>query len=414
MERLQVNSAAAPTRVIIVGAGLAGLRAGEAIRESGFEGTLTIVGAEVHPPYNRPPLSKHILAGAMEPETAIFRHAVDAEWRLGIEATALDAEAHELTLGDGTTLAYDRLVIATGCAARPWHLDLPTAHGIMSLRDLDEALALRELVAFGPPVLIVGAGFVGCEVAATLRSLGLDVTLVDVAPHPMLPLGAEVGELMGSIHQENGVDLRLGVGVEEFEIQDGRLEAVRLTDGVRVPAGVALVATGAVPNSAWLRGSGVTLDPGIVCDSECFAVGVDDIVSAGDVAHWPHPLAGGELVRIEHWANSAKMAQTAGWNLMAPPEERREYTEVPSFWSDQYGLKIQSTGFPMLVDELEVVEGSLAERKFVAVGRRDGLMISALTLNSARRLLHYTAVLRDQIEDIAIGVPSQSQQEPAR
>lgn len=380
-------------RIVVVGASLAGVRAAEAIRDTGFGGTLTLVGAEVDPPYSRPPLSKQLLAATMERDATTLRHTLDATWLLGVSATALHAVSREVELSTGETLSYDGLVIATGCTPRPWNADLPELQGLVSLRNLDDALTLRALIARRPPVVVIGAGFIGCEVAATLRGLDVAVTLVDVASRPMVAMPAEVGQLMADIHHEHGVDLRLGVGVVGFEGRRGRLEAVQLADGTRVEAHVALFATGVAPSTQWLRGSGLTTDPGVVCDVQCRAIGAEDVVGAGDVAHWPHPLAGGELIRVEHWSNAAAMGRVAGRNLVVAPQERTAHTAMPSFWTDQYGLKIQAAGFLHLAERLRVIEGTLKDRRFVALGERDGRPIGAVAMNNARRLRHYRALI---------------------
>jgi NADPH-dependent 2,4-dienoyl-CoA reductase/sulfur reductase-like enzyme len=375
--------------VVVIGASLAGLRAAEAVRSAGFDGDLTLVGSESHLPYTRPPLSKQLLAGTMTQADTALRHQLECEWRLGVAATALDADAREVALSNGDVIGYDGLVIATGSSARRWHSELPALRGIMSLRNVDQALALQALVKERPSVVIVGAGFIGCEVAATLRGLEVPVTLIDIASQPMVPLGPEIGALMAELHREHGVDLRLGIGVESFEGSGGQLERLNLADGSSVPARIALIATGAEPNTGWLRGSGLLLDPKVICDHECFAVGVERIVCAGDITRWPHPLAGGELVSVEHWSNAVDMGRAAGRNLVVVPEERKPYADVPTFWSDQYGLKLQSAGFTEKADRFEVVEGSFNERRFVAVAEQDRRLTAVVAMNMVRRLIHF-------------------------
>ncbi|HLM50184.1 MAG TPA: FAD-dependent oxidoreductase [Solirubrobacteraceae bacterium] len=387
---------ARPDRIVVVGASLAGLRAAEALRARGFEGDLTIVGAERHPPYTRPPLSKQLLAGAQEPGDCALRHDdLGADWRLGTSAVGLDPDRRSVLLSGGEELSYDGLLLATGSAARPWPGPLPRA-GVHTLRELDDALALRAAVAQGGPVAVVGAGFVGSEVAATLRGRGLAVTLIDVAPLPMTPLGPRLGRLCAALHAEHGVELRLSAGVEAFE-GDERLAAVRLSGGERVPATVAVVATGAVPNVGWLRGSGLTLERGgVLCDAACAAVGVEDVFCAGDIACWPHPLADGEPVRVEHWSNAAEQGAAAAANLLADPGDRVPYAVVPSFWSDQYEVKIQSVGFPHRGTAEHHVVGSLEDRRFLLAYEREGRVVGAAGFRAMRHIPHFRRHVADR------------------
>jgi 3-phenylpropionate/trans-cinnamate dioxygenase ferredoxin reductase component len=304
--------------IVIVGASLAGLRAAQALRGAGHEGEVVVVGAEERLPYTRPPLSKELLAGAHEAEQcALPSEKVDAEWRLGTRATGLDLGRREVVLGD-ERLAYEKLVIATGARPRRWPGDPIGLDGVFMLRDLDDALALRAAFAGRPRLAVVGAGFIGCEVAATARKLGLEVTLIDIAQQPMTALGPAVGERCVELHRAHGVDLRLGVGVDGFE-GAGRIEAVRLADGTRVEADVAVVALGAIPNTDWLADSGLELQPGVVCDATLAARDAQDVFCAGDAAAWPHPMADGALIRIEHWTNAAEQGAAAARNLLAAP-----------------------------------------------------------------------------------------------
>ena len=382
--------------VVIVGASLAGLRAAQAIRGAGHEGGLVVVGEEVHAPYTRPPLSKELLAGEQEPaDVELPLRDVEVEWRLGVRAVGLDLERREVRLEGGERLPFAKVLLATGCHARPWPDPSVELAGLHTIRAVDDALALRAAFAERPRVAIVGAGFIGCEVAATARKLGLEVTLVDVAPQPMPALGPELGRRFATLHVERGVDLRLGVGVDAFE-GDGRLEAVRLADGSRVQAEVGVVALGAVPNTAWLRDSGLSLEPGVVCDAGLAAAGAEDVFCAGDIVAWPHPLAGGELVRIEHWTNAAEQGAAAGRNLVAAPGERKPYEAVPYFWSDQYDVKMQSVGLPIRAERVRMLEASPDGAKWVAGGVEDGLLVSAVGFGAARRLPRYRAWLAER------------------
>jgi 3-phenylpropionate/trans-cinnamate dioxygenase ferredoxin reductase subunit len=373
--------------IVIVGASLAGLRAAQAIRTAGHDGPVVVVGEEPHLPYTRPPLSKELLAGEHEPEQCALPSAkVDVEWRLGTRAIGLDLERREVLLAGDERLGYDRLLIATGARARHWPGALPD--GVFMLRGLDDALALRDAFAAGPRLAVVGAGFIGCEVAASARKRGLDVTLIDIADQPMTALGPAVGARCADLHRAHGVDLRLGTGIEGFE-GDGRLEAVRLSDGSRVDADIAVVALGAIPNTDWLADSGLELQPGVVCDPTLAARDADGVFAAGDAAAWPHPMADGGTIRIEHWTNAAEQGAAAARNLLAEPAERKPYEAVPYFWSDQYDTKIQSVGLPARAERMTVLEASPDGDKLVLGGERGGRLVAAIAFNAPRRLMYY-------------------------
>ncbi len=377
--------------VVIVGASLAGLRAAQAVRRGGHEGELVVVGAEARGPYTRPPLSKELLAGDHEPEQCGFDHSgVDADWRLGARASALDTEARRVIVADDP-VEYERLIVATGASAREWTGPGADLAGLHSLRDVDDALALRDAIGAGTRLVVVGAGFIGCEVAATASKRGARVTLLDVAPRPIGPVGAEVGERCAALHSDHGVDVRMDCGIAGFA-GDGRLQAVELADGTSIPADVAVVALGAVPNTGWLEGSGLVLERGgVLCDATLTAVGVPDVLCAGDVTSWPHPLAGGEVVRVEHWTNAAEQGAAAGRNALVDPADRVPYEAVPYFWTDQYDVKLQAAGFPARAEQVHLLEQD--GDRFVAVGERDGRAVSAVTWNAPRRLMLYRRAL---------------------
>ncbi len=374
--------------VVIAGASLAGLRAAQALRNSGHEGPVVVVGDEEHLPYTRPPLSKEVLAGAQEAEqTALPSDRIpDIEWRLGVTATGLDPAARELILGDGERLAYEALIVATGARPRHWPGDPIALDGVHTLRSVDDALALRADFEGSPRVAIVGAGFIGCEVAATARKRGLDVTMIDVAHQPVPALGPDAGARIADLHRGHGVDLRLGTGVDGFE-GSGRLEAVRLADGTRVEADVAVIALGAIPNTDWLVESGLELQPGLVCDATLAARDTEHVFAAGDAAAWPHPMADGGVIRIEHWTNAAEQGAHAARNLVAAPEDRVPYTAVPYFWTDQYDFKVQSVGLPARADRTTVLEQD--GERVVLGAERGGRLIAAIAFNAPRRLPFY-------------------------
>lgn len=383
------------SRLVIVGASLAGLRTAQAARRAGFEGELVMVGEEPHLPYTRPPLSKELLAGEHPDDRVEFPcDTLDAEWRLGVSASRLDRQRRRVVLSDGDEIAYDRLILATGSRPRRWPGAGAELEGVHVLRTIEDALALRAAFDRRPRVAIVGAGFIGCEVAQTARKAGLDVTLIDIAATPMLPLGPELGEWCAELHRGHGVDVRLGTGVAGL-VGDGRVEAVDLTGGERVDADVVVVGLGAVPNTEWLAGSGLQADPGLACDGTLTSAADPDILGAGDIVSWPHPLADGEDVRIEHWTVAAEQGQLAGRNVLASPSEREAYRAPPYFWSDQYDVKIQSIGMPARAERLELLESTPDGSRRVYAGERNGRLVGAIAINGARRLGAYRMALED-------------------
>jgi NADPH-dependent 2,4-dienoyl-CoA reductase/sulfur reductase-like enzyme len=383
--------------VTIVGASLAGIRAAEILRRDGFDGTIRLVGDEHRVPYDRPPLSKQVLAGTMEPEkTQLLSDdalaALDLDLMLGRRATALDVADRVLTLDGGERLPFDGLLIATG--ASPRTIGGESLDGVFTLRTLDDALALRKAFESSPGrVVVVGAGFIGAEVAATARGLGLDVTMIEALPVPLgRVLGDEIGAVCGDVHRDHGVDLRLGVGVAGLDGTD-RVERVRLTDGTAIDADVVVVGIGVAPNSQWLEGSGLTVDNGVVCDATTLAA--PGIVAAGDVARWPN-LRFGETARVEHWDHAIEMAQFAARRLLRSDDEAVEpYTPVPYFWSDQYDRKIQLAGRCRPDDQVQVVTGSTEERRFAALYGRDGRVVAVLGMNRPRHVMQYRQLIVD-------------------
>jgi NADPH-dependent 2,4-dienoyl-CoA reductase/sulfur reductase-like enzyme len=381
--------------VVVVGASLAGLSALETLRQDGFEGELIAVGAEPALPYDRPPLSKQVLQGHWEPDKIMLRDqsqydGLGVTWHLGRRATGLDVAARTVTLDDGEPLVYDGLVIATGATPRqlPGGSDLA---GIHVLRTLDECLALRAELETASRVCVVGAGFIGAEVAASARVRGLEVTVLEALPAPLArAFPAEMGGACAALHLDHGVDLRCGVTVAGFEGQ-GRVSGVRLGDGSIVEADVVVVGVGVVPETGWLDSSGLALDNGVVCDSTC-ATGAPGVVAAGDIARWPNNLFG-ETMRIEHWSNAVEQGAAAAKRLLAGPGEGVDFTPVPYFWSDQYDAKIQFLGRCCPTDEVRVVDGSLEERRFVALFGRDGRLFGALAFNRPRLLMAYRKLL---------------------
>ena len=386
--------------VVVVGASLAGLRAAEEVRHEGHTGPVIIIGDEIHAPYDRPPLSKQVLSGKWD-VARIHHHAPDVldtlglEFRLGRRATGLDLDARTVTTDDGGVTGFDGLIVATGAAARP----LPGTAGqraVFTLRTLDDCLAIRQLLASAgdsPRVVVIGAGFIGSEVAATCRGLGAEVTVVEALPTPLgRVLGAEMGEACAGLHRAEGVTVRTGVGVNwvTSDRGDGAPTVVHLADGTDLEADLVVVGIGVVPAVAWLEGSGLTLDDGVVCSETLFAA--EGVVAAGDIARWTHTGLG-EQLRVEHWTNAAEGGAAAARNLLAGSAAAVPYDPVPFFWSDQYATKIQVIGLPGPDDEVVVVEGSIEEGKLVALYRRGDRLRAALAFSRPRHLMAYRPLL---------------------
>jgi NADPH-dependent 2,4-dienoyl-CoA reductase/sulfur reductase-like enzyme len=380
--------------VVVVGSSLAGVRSVETIRRAGFDGRITLVGAEKHyPPVDRPPLSKKFLQGGSDGDVLRVADDLDADLVLGREATALDVAARRVTLDDGASYGYDGLVIATGATVRR----LPGTEGrrnVHVLRTVDDAAALRSALVPGTRVAVIGAGVLGCEIAATCRILGLDVTVIDTFSQPMLRiLGPTVAPLLADLHREHGARLllhRTVLGLRGPDDADGVL-----LDGEEVvDADVVVVAIGAAPETRWLEGSGLELADGVVCDSACFAEnGARRVVAAGDVARWHHRLLGSSL-RVEHWSNAVSQAQAAGRNLVAEltgTGEIADYDVLPYFWTDQYDWKVQFVG--TLGEDAQFEEGAPGERQFIVSYRTGGRLVGALLANRPGRL----AAWRNQI-----------------
>ena len=381
--------------IVVVGASLGGLRTAQSLRSAGFAGRITLLGDEARPPYDRPPLSKQVLAGEWGPEQAALADddelkRLDIDLRLGARATHLDLAGKAVVVGD-ERVAYDVVVIATGASPRTIpgapHLD-----GIHVLRTLDDCILLRDDLRRATRVVVVGAGFIGAEVAATARTAGLEVTVLEALPVPLARgLGPVLGPVIAGLHLDHGVDLRTGTGVAGFE-GDGRVEQVVLADGTRLDADVVVVGIGVVPNTAWLEDSGLELRDGIVCDERCRAVGAPDVYAVGDVARWYNPLFEEEM-RLEHWTNAVDQAMAVAANITGEPTP---YAPVPYVWSDQYGSKIMIAGRPGPGDEVEVPIGSFDDRKFVALTERDGKLSAVVGLNEPRRVLRLRRLLEQR------------------
>ncbi|MHB1533036.1 MAG: NAD(P)/FAD-dependent oxidoreductase [Acidimicrobiales bacterium] len=392
--------------VVIVGASLAGLHAAAALRRAGDESAITVVGAEVHLPYDRPPLSKQLLTGRVEAEQIRLPIEADLgiEWRLGVAATRLDAERRRVGLGGvRDELPFDRLVLATGARPR-WLPGLAPGEGVHVLRSLDDALTLRAALQRNPRVAVIGAGFIGLEVAASCRARGLAVTVIEALPIPLeRAIGAAWGARVAKLHRDHGTQLRLGALVAGL-VGAGTVEGVRLADGEVVPADVVVVGVGVAPETSWLEGSGVELDDGVICDDRLrVRVGGrvrPDIVAAGDVARWYH-RGYRERVRVEHWTNAVEQGEAAATTLLHG-EEAPPFAPVPYFWSDQYATKLQFVGRTLPGDETQVVDGSPEDARWAAAYGRAGRLVAGLGFARPAKVM----AMRRLIEEGAAFPPS--------
>ncbi|MET8627257.1 FAD-dependent oxidoreductase [Kitasatospora sp. NPDC004669] len=375
--------------VAVVGAGAAGLHAAEALRRSGYDGRLTLIGAEDELPYDRPPLSKHLLGGEWQPDRLTLRgpralEELRLDLRLGVRAEGLDRRERTVQLSDDRRVRCEAVIVATG--VRPRRLPGPDAPlpGAHVLRTLADALALREELRSGVRLLVVGGGLLGAEAAATAVGLGAEVTWLTSTTAPLAAvLGTETAALLADLHREHGVRIHRGVATALLE-RRGRAVGVRLTDGSDLAADAVLMAIGSEPATEWLADSGVPLDDGVVCDAYCAAG--PGVWAAGDAASWPDPRTGRRR-RLEQRTNATEQAMHAARNLLAGPDGARQaYEPVPYLWTDQYGLRIQVFGRPGGAERFEVVDGSLAEHRFAAVCVRDGLVGGAVGIASARAL----------------------------
>jgi NADPH-dependent 2,4-dienoyl-CoA reductase/sulfur reductase-like enzyme len=385
------------TRHLIVGGGLAGLRTAEALRARGYDGELVVVGAETEPPYNRPPLTKELLAGKLAPADVVLPEDVDATWVLGTPAAGLDPDSRIVVLDDGSTVAYDGLVIASGLSA----VELPgqrSLRGVYGIRTLADALGFRKAAALARRIVIVGGGVLGSEAAATLAGGGAEIVIVDREPHLVAPLGPDVGECLARWHEQAGVRLVLGADISGFE-GDTAISGVRLADGTVLPADVVLVAVGGRPNVDWLSGSGVVHDPrrGVCTDAWLRVAGRPEIVAVGDVVDFD----GGHIgrVRLEHWSHAVESAQVAAASLMeGGGSSETAYRPVPTMWSDQFGRRIQAAGFLHLASRVErAFEDADKGQWLLECFDESDALVAAIGVDAGRHMLRRQIRLRESL-----------------
>ena len=386
-------------QIVIVGASLAGLRACQALREGGFEDRIVLVGAEKDLPYDRPPLSKEILLGTKDPDFAALidraeLDGLDLDLELGVAAQDLDPAGRRVELADGRTLSYDRVVLATGARPRALPVDRHgmDLDGVHVLRTMEDGLALRAAFEAGGNVVVVGAGFIGCEVASAAAARGLPVTVVEFLPTPLhAALGPELGAIVERLHRAHGVDVRCGVGAEAV-LGAGRVEEVVLADGTRLPADVVVVGVGVSPETGWLSASGLEIADGVVCDERLRAGGRPDVLAVGDVARWRHPALG-RSVRVEHWTNAAESGAFAAEQILG---RDGSYAPVTYVWSDQQGKRIQMLGLPEPGDRVHIVLGSEEEGRLVALYEGAGRVHAAVGLSNPGRLMRLRVLVEEQ------------------
>ncbi|WP_329348510.1 FAD-dependent oxidoreductase [Streptomyces sp. NBC_01261] len=377
--------------VAVVGASLAGLSAARSLRKQGFDGRLVVIGDEPHRPYDRPPLSKEFLAGTVTEDDLLLEmddEDLRAEWLLGARAVGLQVDGVDrvLRLDDGREVRADGVVVATGAAAR----NLPGTDGLTgvhTLRTLDDARALRDELALGGRLVVIGGGFIGAEVASTAYALGLDVTVIEAAPTPLAgPLGETMGGIVSALHEAHGVRLLCGVGVKGLS-GEARVDAVLLEDGRTVPADMVVVGVGARPCVEWLEGSGVELDNGVKCGADG-RTSLAGVVAVGDCANWYDPRAGSHR-RVEHWTGARERPEAAVAALLSWGAVEAGASRPPYFWSDQYGVKIQFAGHAAGADSVTVEEGATGDRSFLAVYRCAGQPVAVLAMNQPRLFMRW-------------------------
>ncbi|GAA2853251.1 FAD/NAD(P)-binding oxidoreductase [Streptosporangium fragile] len=385
-------------RIVIVGGGLSGLRTAERLRRLGHTGPVTLVSGEAHPPYDRPPLSKSLLtedepAGPKPLRDPGRYPELGLDLRLSRHAVALDTGRRELTLDGGETLPFGRLVIATGARART--ITAFTRHAnVHTLRTWEDCLRLRAALGSASHVTVIGGGVLGCEITASARARGVEVDLLEGLDQPLARvLGGAVGASVAALHRSRGVTVRCSAGVTAVR-GDGRADTVVLADGTAIPTDLVVLAVGSVPNTEWLEGSGLALDDGVLCD-RTGATSAEGVFAAGDVARMPHPDGRG-TIRLEHWTGAGDTAALVAANLLAAPRDRRPLTEVPYFWSDQYGSRIQCLGVPGAGAEPVTAEGSLESGRFLVLYAEDGRVTGAAAMDMPAALARCRTAVGDR------------------
>lgn len=376
-------------RIIVVGGSLAGHQVAKGLRDLGYEGELTVFGGEVHPPYDRYPLSKAFLTGDLDRRgLGIEPRDLDVDWRLGQTATGLDLAGRCITVDGVHQARFDGLVVATGSRPRVPRSIRRDIGGVFVLRTVEDGEALRAALAAGRRrLVVVGGGLIGAEVASKAIAAGHLTTLVDSSETPTSrALGTPVAKYLRTLHLENGVRVLSSTRVSALDASQGRVNGVRLHTGHRLDADVVVLATGTRPNIEWLRGTPLTVSNGLGCRATLHSCGSDIVVGVGDVVHAPHPALDGESVRVEHWAATRHQAKIAAANLLVGPSLGRPQSELPVFGTSIHGARIRAVGFPSKADTTEVVWGSISDGEAIVAMRRRGRLVAAAAVNATDRL----------------------------
>ncbi|MFI7585421.1 NAD(P)/FAD-dependent oxidoreductase [Kocuria sp. M1N1S27] len=380
--------------LVIVGASLAGLSAARAARNLGFGGQIVIIGDDPQRPYDRPPLSKDFLAGRIEAEDLALEtdtDALDAQWILGTRAVSFDPATRLVHLDDGSSVHADGLVIATGASPRSLP-QIAEADNVVSLRTIADAQKLRELVGRGGRMVVIGAGFIGAEVASTAHALGMEVTVLEKSPTPLCgPLGTQLGAVVAGLHERAGVELVCGAEIADFVLADGSVTEVHLAGGRVLPADVVVVGIGAVPNTAWLEGSGIELGNGVVCDATG-ATNIPGVVAVGDCAAWWDP-ATARYQRVEHWTGAAQRPAVAVAALLGTDRAALPAVKPPYFWSDQYGTRLQFSGDASRSDRVAYEHGGPDEDSLLAVYYAGDDPVAVLAWNQTKMFCRWRKTL---------------------
>lgn len=395
LKRLQMGDP--PGHVAIVGASLAGAHAATGLRSLGYKGIVTLIGDELHPPYDRPPLSKSIVTDNGEPDIPALpfnAEKLDIQLLTGLAATALDRQKRTISLADGRTVNADAIILATGAHPRrlPFGKDL---RGVHYLRTWDDAIRIRQSFRRAARVVIVGGGFVGAEVAAAARAHDLKVAIIDRHAFPFEALtGPVVGALLRSLHQARGVEIISAASVEAL-LGENRVEQVVLTDGSSIPADVVIIGIGVDPATGWLESSGLNVHNGVLCNEVGAVERAEQVYAAGDVASWRNPITGRHH-RNQHWTGATEQARVVVRSILGQTMGQPGLARVPYFWSDQYGLKLQMAGYFGPETSFEVVEGKIDDLKFTGTFTKDGAIVGAATMNSPRSMAAYRQLLTHQ------------------
>jgi NADPH-dependent 2,4-dienoyl-CoA reductase/sulfur reductase-like enzyme len=384
-------------RIVIVGAGVAGLRAAERLRELDYDGELVIIGDEPRWPYHRPLVSKDLLSGGDRPADLTLQRHVDtgARWRLGTRAERLETTRKVVHLPGGEEIKYDGLIVATG--VEPRHLKGVPRHSprLHTLRTVDEALEVKKTIARSDlPIVVLGTGYIGCDVAASARKMGRDVTMVGRSRFPLRNLGNDVAAAVDKLHRKHRARMAMGTDIRNWITADDSI-AMHTTDGQLMVAGCVILAVGSVPAVEWMRGSGLVLEDGVLCDSTLFAAGVSDVVVAGDCARWPNLRFDETPRRVEHWINAVEMGRAAAENLLVGREEATPFTPIPRVWSGQYGVRLQVAGMPSLGTDTVHLSDGAAGTPGVTGYVRNGRLVGVCGWDTPRAMLKWTEELHN-------------------